>query len=102
MSSEAAERRLKSRIKIDSEITYRLRNSNEVQQGLLEDMSDQGARIWIQTNLPAGSQIFCLIESDEPQQPAIEFKATLLRGYPQERDSMYGYGCSIDDDESSD
>ena len=96
MSATLDDRRLKSRVKIEGRMTYHLENSNDTHEGELEDLSDVGALIWIKQNLPTASQLFCRIESDDEEQTGIEFTATLLHTHPRNRESLYGYGCTIE------
>lgn len=102
MTDISLDRRLKPRIEINGKMTYRMENSNDTHQGELEDLSGRGARIWIEQELPAASQLLCRIEADDREQQAMEFKATLLRALPERRNSLYGYGCSIEETELPD
>ena len=97
MSATLHDRRLKSRIKIEGPMTYHLENINDTHEGELEDLSEKGALIWINQDLPLTSQLFCRVEADDEEQTGIEFIATLLHAHPQQRESLYGYGCSIDE-----
>lgn len=96
MSTKLPDRRLKSRIKIEGRMTYQLENSIDIHRGELEDLSDRGARIWIEQDLPPASRLVCVVEADDPAQAGIEFTATLLHRYSEQRDSLYGYGCTIE------
>ena len=96
MSTALPERRFKSRIKIEGRMTYHLEDSNHTHEGELEDLSDKGALIWIKQDLPPASQLFCRVEADD-EEGSIEFTATLLHTHPQQRESLYGFGCTIDE-----
>ncbi len=97
MSTALHDRRLKSRIKIEGRMTYHLEDSNHTHEGELEDLSDRGALIWIKQDLPLASQLFCRVEADAEEQGGIEFTATLLHTHPQQRESLYGFGCTIEE-----
>ncbi len=97
MSTALHDRRLKSRIKIEGRMTYHLEDSNHTHEGELEDLSYRGALIWIKQDLPLASQLFCRVEADAEEQGGIEFTATLLHTHPQQRESFYGFGCTIEE-----
>jgi hypothetical protein len=96
MSAELHDRRLKPRIKIEGRITYYMEDSNHTHEGELEE-SDMGALIWIKQDLPPASQLFCRVEADDEEKGSIKFTATLLHTHPQQRESLYGFGCTIDE-----
>ena len=102
MTSVSLERRLKPRIEINGKMTYQTEDSNDTLYGELEDLSNRGARIWIEQELPAASQLLCRIEADDCEQQAMEFRATLLHALPGRRNALYGYGCSIEEAELPD
>jgi c-di-GMP-binding flagellar brake protein YcgR len=97
MTNEPAERRSNPRIDINGSMTYRTGNSDDVYQGQLENLSMQGARIWIDQELPTASQLHVRIETEEREQAAMEFKATLIYTLPGRDKALFGYGCSIED-----
>ena len=77
-------------------MTYRKDSSDEIREAELEDLSNQGARIWIQEKLATGDRLYCRVGSDETDQPIIEFVVTLLHQLPAEEPSFYGYGCTLE------
>ena len=95
MNTASTERRLKSRVKISGKLAYYLEDSNEAQEGELDDLSNLGARIWIKQNLPLASELYCRVEPDDSKEAAIEFTAILLHSHPEQREPLYGYGCTI-------
>jgi hypothetical protein len=97
MNITSSERRLRSRVKIGSRLVYYFEDPDETYEGELEDLSIEGARIWIQQDLPLKSQLTCRVGSDDTKEKAIEFIATLLHKYPEARGSWSAYGCSIDE-----
>lgn len=97
MNSTSTERRSNPRIEINGSMTYRTDDSEDFYQGKLENMSMQGARIWIDHELPAASQLIVRVETEEQEAAAMEFKATVLHILPDRRKSLYGYGCSIEE-----
>lgn len=97
MTNEPAERRANPRIEINGSMTYRTGNSDNVYQGQLENLSMQGARIWIEQELPTASQLHVRVETEEQEEAAMEFKATLMYPLPGRGKALFGYGCSIED-----
>ena len=97
MTSTPAERRCNPRIDIDGEMTYKTDDSDDIYQGKLENLSMQGARIWIDQELPTASQLHVRVETDEREAAAMEFKATLIYTLPGRGKALYGYGCSIEE-----
>jgi hypothetical protein len=102
MTNESAERRVKQRIEINGVLTYHTGDSSDTHPGELENLSDRGARIWIKQKLSAASQLHCRVESDNEEERALEFRATLIHVIPERRNSLYGYGCSIEETELPD
>lgn len=98
MTSETSERRIKPRVEIDGVMTYHTVDSSQTHPGRLENLSDRGACIWIRQELPTSSRLHCRVESDNREEGAMEFRATLLHALPDQRDSLFGYGCTIEVD----
>jgi|GEM_PF-1306984 len=100
MTGFIEERRANPRIEINGEMTYQTENSKEALRGRVENLSLGGARIWIEKELPAASQLHFRVES-EVEELAVEFVATLLHTLllhtlPCQKKSLYGYGCIIE------
>lgn len=89
------ERRANPRIEINGELSYRAEDWGESGRGILDNLSLQGAGIWIEEALPLSSRLRFRVES-EVEQFSFEFVATLLRSLPGEKQSLYGYGCTIE------
>ncbi len=96
MAVNYVERRLHPRIAIEGDMRYQFSHSNEIRTGLLENLSERGARIWINEELDVASQLLILVESDSGEHADMTFKATLLYRLPQRNASKFGYGCSIE------
>ena len=96
MATKHPERRLNPRIDIDSDISYKTDGSEEIRDGLLENLSLDGARIWIGQELPTESQLIFRVEAGSPDEDDLEFRATLLHMLPRQEASRYGYGCRIE------
>ncbi len=99
MTNESAEQRSNPRIEINGEMTYRTDHSDGFYQGKLENLSMQGARIWIDHELPTTSRLLFRVEANEQAEAAMEFKATLIHMLPDRRKALYGYGCVIEESE---
>ena len=96
MAAKYPERRLNPRIDIDSDMSYRTHGSDEIREGLLENLSLRGARIWIGQELPTESQLFFRVEAGSKDEDDLNFKATLLHMLPRQEESRFGYGCRIE------
>lgn len=99
MTNEPADRRSNPRIDINGEMTYKTDYSDELYLGQLENLSMQGARIWIDQELPTPSQLLVRVETEEQEEAAMEFRATLIHMLPDRRKALYGYGCVIEESE---
>jgi len=100
MTGFIEERRANPRIEINGEMTYQTESSKEPLRGRVENLSLGGARIWIEKELPAASQVHFRVES-EVGELSVEFVATLLHTLPCQKKSLYGYGCKIEEAEES-
>ena len=101
MNDMSSERRLNPRMEINGNMTYHTGDSDEIRQGELENLSLHGARIWIDQELPADSQLHIRVVANDVEEQSMEFKATLLHKLPQRKMSMHGYGCIIEETEGS-
>lgn len=96
MAVKQLERRLHPRIEIGGRMSYKTAGSDEVREGLLENLSAAGARIWIDEELPAASEVMIRMASDSKDEADLTFKATLLYALPRQEGPRHGYGCSIE------
>ena len=96
MTEQNQERRLHPRIEIDGDMSYIESQSGEICAGLLDNLSEGGARIWIDQDLPTASEVVFRVQADSRGDPGMAFKATLLYMLPQQKLSRYGYGCKIE------
>ena len=95
MALTSAERRNSPRIYIDGPMRYRRIDSEDFQPGRIENISIDGALVWIGEYLPLGSELVIRVEPDGPDPSWADLSATLLYELPEEDNSLYGYGCSI-------
>ena len=95
MALTVPEQRGNPRIYIDGPMHYRTVESHDFLPGQLEDISVDGALVWIGEDLPIDSQIIVRIEPDGPDESWADLAVTLLYKQPEEENSLYGYGCSI-------
>ncbi len=102
MTPTATETRLQPRIKIDTQITYRLGSGGDMHQAELDNLSVSGACIWTQQKLYLGSRLHCRAELDVSKKPAIEFLIILVRIHPRRKGSLFGYGGIIEKPKSLD
>jgi len=96
MALTMPERRTNLRVPVDGPIQYRQVESQEFSPGEIENISADGALIWICEELPLDSELVVRVELDSPDENSTDLVATLLYKLPEEEGSLYGYGCSID------
>lgn len=96
MALTVPERRGNLRIYIDGPMRYRAVESQDFLPGQLENISADGALVWIGEDLPIDSQIIVRIEPDGPDETWADLAVTLLYKQPEEENSLHGYGCSIE------
>ena len=96
MALTVPEQRGNPRIYIDGPMQYRAVESQDFLPGQLEDISADGALVWISEDLPIDSQIIVRIEPDGPDESWADLAVTLLYKQPEEENSLHGYGCSIE------
>jgi len=90
------ERRGNPRILIGGPMHYRQLESDDFQPGEIEDISADGALIWIGEVLPLDSELIIRLQPDGPDATWADVVATLLYKLPEEENSLHGYGCSIE------
>lgn len=93
--SSTPDRRSSARIKIDSDITWHRLGRSESFEGKLEDLSNTGARIWIDDDLKMNSQLVIRAEDENSSEPAIEMIVRILHSVPDQKGDLHGYGCSV-------
>ena len=96
MAMTVPERRGSPRVYIDGPMSYRPVGSHDFQPGQIENISADGALVWIGEYLPLDSEIIIRVEPDGPEESWADLVATLLYDLPEEENSLYGYGCSIE------
>ena len=95
MAQKVPERRGNTRIYIEGPMQYRAVESHDFLPGQIENISVDGALVWIGEDLPIGSRIIVRIEPDGPDESWADLAVTLLYKQPEEENSLYGYGCSV-------
>lgn len=96
MALTSPERRTSPRIYIDGPMQYRCIDSHDFLPGRIENISADGALVWVSEYLPLDSELVIRVEPDGPDESWAEFVATLLYKLPEEENSLCGYGCSIE------
>ena len=96
MTMASPERRASPRIDIDGDMTYRIGDSDEGKSGRIENISTGGALIWIADELPVDTRLLIRIDPSEPEDEPMVFRATLLHQLPEQDETMFAYGCSIE------
>ena len=75
---------------------YRQSESDDFLPGRIENISSNGALVWIGDELPLDSELIVRVEPDGPDESWADLVATLLYKLPGNENSLYGYGCSIE------
>lgn len=96
MSLSMPERRNNPRILVDGPMQYRQVESKDFSPGEIENISADGALIWVCEDLPLDTELVVRVELDGPDDSSADIVATLLYKLPEEEGSLYGYGCSIE------
>jgi len=95
MALTSPERRVNTRVYVDGPMHYRQVDSQDFLPGRIENISADGALVWIGEDLPIKSRLVVRVELDNPDDPWADLVATLLYKLPDEDNSLRGYGCSI-------
>ena len=95
MALTVPERRTNPRVYIDGPMQYRQVESHELLPGQIENISANGALVWVGEDLPIDSELIVRIESDGSEETWADLAVTLLYKLPEEENSLHGYGCSI-------
>ncbi len=90
------ERRTNLRVEVDGPMQYRHLDSEEFSTGEIENISAEGALIWICEDLPIDSELIIRVVLDGPDETWADVIATLLYKLPDEEGSLHGYGCIIE------
>ena len=96
MAMTVPERRGSPRVTIDGPMNYRLIATHEFQPGHIENISAGGALVWISEDLPLDSELIVRIDADGSEEESTDLVAILLYKLPEEENSLYGFGCSIE------
>lgn len=96
MALSIPERRHNQRIPVDGPMQYRQVDSQDFSPGEIENISTDGALIWICEEMPLNTELVVRVELDGPDETSADLVATLLYKLPEEDVSLLGYGCSIE------
>ena len=95
MAQTLPDRRGNPRVHIDGPMQFRQVESHDFLPGQIENISASGALVWICEDLPLDSEIVVRVQPDGPEAWA-DLVAKLVYKLPEEENSLYGYGCSIE------
>ncbi|MFO1350065.1 MAG: PilZ domain-containing protein [Gammaproteobacteria bacterium] len=95
MDTTDDDRRISSRLPINSKIHYHIKGIMADAEGELDNLSETGAMIWADQKLSIGTELQMVIESSDPAEPAIVITANIVRIHPLHKDYQFGYGCAI-------
>ena len=96
MALTSPERRGSPRVYVDGSMQYRSIDSPDFLPGRIENISTDGALVWIGEDLALDNELVIRVEPDGPDESWADLVATLLYKLPEEENSLYGYGCSIE------
>ena len=96
MALTTPERRSNPRVQIDGPMSYRHLDSEELLPGQIENISSNGALIWVGEDLPLDTELVVRIQPDNQEDAWADFVVTLLYQLPEEENSLYGYGCAVE------
>jgi len=96
MAQSLSERRSSLRIEVDGPMQYRPIDSHVFLPGKIENLSANGALLWIGEELPLDNDIIVRVGIDSTKSCWSDMVATLLYKLPARKDSLHGYGCSIE------
>lgn len=90
---ENLDRRLAVRVEWNGPVKYRLMQTDHYQTGLLVNISDRGAMLWLKEDIPLGSELEVLIQTrlDAEQ---VHFVMKIVRT-EETREKYIGYGCRL-------
>jgi len=95
MALTSPERRSNPRVYVDGPMHYRQVESHDFLPGRIENISSNGALVWIDEELPLEIELVVRVVPDSPDEEWADLVATLLYKLPGEENSQHGYGCSI-------
>ena len=98
MALTVPERRQSPRVQIEDPMQYRQVESHDFLPGWIENISSNGALIWINEDLPVDRQIIVRVVTEGALETGEDLVATLLYKLPEQEGSQYGcgYGCRIE------
>lgn len=86
MLTQTSERRMFTRIEINSTIEYSLNEQDNFLEGMLDNMSASGFLLWTELTIPVGSKVFISIKPDKEEEAPIEVTATVIRINPEKEE----------------
>jgi len=95
MALTSPERRSNPRVYVDGPMQYRQVESDDFLPGRIENISAEGALVWIDEKLPVDTELVVRLVPDSPDEDWADLVATLLYKLPEEKNAQHGYGCSI-------
>lgn len=101
MAEEEMERRSFARIGINSRVEYRIVGEEAYSQGILDNLSANGALLWADQQFPLGTKIEITVKSDETGELPINITAVMVRIAGVKKESQFGYGCQIENTENA-
>ena len=96
MALTSPERRSNPRVYVDGPMQYRQVESHDFLPGRIENISANGALVWISEEMPLETELVVRVEPDSPDEEWADLVATLLYKLPEEENALHGYGCSIE------
>ncbi len=89
------DRRLKTRVEWKGPIKYRLEHTDSFKTGLLTDISTTGAMLWLKGDIPVGSRMEVVMQSEYDPAP-VHMHMRVVRTEGAQREGYTGYGCQLE------
>jgi len=89
------ERRDSKRSKFSCEIEYIAAGVSHQRTGILENLSQKGALVWLKDRIDLGTELVLIAEPERVGDRPIFIGAQVVRHVGDREDGMFGYGCVI-------
>ena len=89
------DQRVFPRVAINGEVKYKLEKESEFHPGMMINISQTGALISLDQQLPTEARLTLVMEADRENQSPIEITAEVIRIAENSSEYAYNYGCMI-------
>ena len=92
---EQVDRRLETRVEWNGPVKYRPMQMDHFKTGILVNISDGGAMLWLNEDIPVGSEIEVLVQSEHAPEP-VHMYMHIVRIEEISREGYTGYACKLE------